>query len=395
MSSAPSNAPRIGIWFAATFTLFFTRAFLFSTWVSRGPEVKDLLNLDTIQMGLLTMLYPLGGLLGVAFSSQLVHRYGSKWVTLGCYAMSTGGLIALGATITAGQVVATGALLMVVGLPMAISDYVGNHEGSGVDRASKRSMFSAIHGAFGVGMLLGAGLSSVAIDSNVALATHFTVIALFTGLTTAVAAFVLPKHEEAEISPETKRQNRALALKAWTEKRSLTIALIGFSFIMAETSAGTWVPIALTKTGFSEAEAAAAFSMFWVVVTIMRLIGGYIVDAIGRRATVLVSAIVAASGIALFMLVDYIAVPYVALVLWGAGMAIGFPMSVSSMGDDPVLAPGRINMIITVVYISSMTVGPALGAVGQVAGIYAAFGIPLAFLIVSALLSKVTKPASA
>jgi lipopolysaccharide export LptBFGC system permease protein LptF len=76
-------------------------------------------------------------------------------------------------------------------------------------------------------------------------------------------------------------------------------------------------------------------------------------------------------------------------------MAIGFPMSVSSMGDDPVLAPGRINMIITVVYISSMTVGPALGAVGQVAGIYAAFGIPLAFLIASAALSKVTKPASA
>jgi hypothetical protein len=49
-------------------------------------------------------------------------------------------------------------------------------------------------------------------------------------------------------------------------------------------------------------------------------------------------------------------------------------------------------MIITVVYISSITVGPALGSLGEVTGIYVAFSIPLALMILSAILSSATKP---
>lgn len=387
--------PQVRIWFAAAFALFFTRAFLFSTWVSRGPEVKDLLGLNTVEMGLFTMLFPLGGLLGVGFSSLLVHRFGSRRVTIVIFSVAAVAMIALGHAIYGGNVVVSGLLLILVGLPMAIADYVGNHEGALVEKAAQRSLFSAIHGAFGLGMLLGAGLSSLAIGADVAVAIHFTVIAIIVGVSTIAAAFALPQHDEPDVSRETKRANRTMVLKAWTERRSLIIALIGFTFIMAETSAGTWVPIALTGSGFSEAEAAFAFSIFWVVVTVFRLLGGYIVDAIGRWYTVLFSAITTASGIVLFMLVDVISVPYLALILWGAGMAIGFPMAVSSMGDDPVMAPARINMIVTVVYISSVSVGPALGALGQAAGIYTAFAIPLVMLILSAALSKVTKPAAA
>lgn len=388
-----TNSPKIGLWFAATFTLFFTRAFIFSTWVSRGPEVKTLLELNTVEMGLFTMIFPVGGILGVVFSSTLVQKYGSKLVTYAIYSLAAISMLLMGFTIANGLVLISGVLLLFIGLPMAIADYVGNYEGALVDQASKRSIFSAIHGAFGLGMLLGAGLSSLLLSSGLSITTHFLVIAMVSGAGAIWAGAVLPIHAKTEVSDVEKAHNRKMVLKVWTEKRSLLIALIGFSFIMAETSFGTWGPIALTESGFSEAEAAAALSIFWIVVTAFRLLGGYIVDALGRWYTILASALLTATGITLFMLVDVIAVPYLALILWGAGMAIGFPMSVAAMGDDKEMAPARINMIITVVYISSMTVGPALGAVGQSAGIYAAFGIPLAFLLVSAAISRVSKPA--
>jgi hypothetical protein len=67
-------------------------------------------------------------------------------------------------------------------------------------------------------------------------------------------------------------------------------------------------------------------------------------------------------------------------------------MVIASMSDDQSMAAPRVNMIITVVYISSITVGPALGALGQVAGIYVAFSIPLALVAVSLFLSGATKP---
>jgi hypothetical protein len=44
------------------------------------------------------------------------------------------------------------------------------------------------------------------------------------------------------------------------------------------------------------------------------------------------------------------------------------------------------------VYLSSVTVGPALGAIGQSFGIYVAFAIPLVMMLVSAAISGVTKP---
>lgn len=384
---------RIGPWFAATFVIFFARAFLYSTWVARGPEVMSELGIDKGQMGLLTMLYPLGGLIGVGFSRAVVHRFGSKTVTLVIYLASAASLAALGPAIAAGSVAVVGILLITMGMPMAIADYLGNHEGSLADKASSRSIFSAIHGAFGLGMLLGAWLSGLAIEAGMSLSTHYLAIAVTVGLAAAAAAAALPRHPREEVSADTKRRNRQQYLRAWREPRTLTIALVGFSFIMAEWSANTWVPIALTDSGFSEAAAASALSLLWVMVTVMRLIGGVVVDTIGRWYTILASALVTAAGIALFMAVDFVSLPYLALVLWGVGLAIGFPMSVSAMGDEPDMAPARINMIVTVVYIASMTVGPALGTVGQALGIYAAFSIPLAVLLVAAALSKATKPA--
>jgi uncharacterized membrane protein YoaK (UPF0700 family) len=61
------------------------------------------------------------------------------------------------------------------------------------------------------------------------------------------------------------------------------------------------------------------------------------------------------------------------------------------MGDDPAKSAARINMIITVVYISSISVGPSLGALGQQVGVYFAFAIPLTMMLISMLLSRNTR----
>jgi fucose permease len=204
-----------------------------------------------------------------------------------------------------------------------------------------------------------------------------------------VASLQFPNRDKPLVRP--KGEERKMSVAVWKEKRTLLIAVIGFSFIMAEISAGTWVPIALTVSGFSGSAAAFAFGVFWIVITIGRVLGGFVVEAIGRFRTVLISTLVTAAGILVFMLGEVIALPFLGLVLWGLGMSMGFPMAVAAMSDDPRKAPFRINMIITVVYISSISVGPALGSVGEVAGIYVAFSIPLALMILSAILSPVTK----
>jgi len=382
----------VALWFAATSAIFFTRALIFSSFLSRGPEVQAALHLDTAQMGFLSMLYPAGGLIGLTFSGPLVARFGTKLVNTATFILASMSFIGLGAAIDAGNLLLAMIFLLLVGLPMAIVDFVGNIEGTAVNNASKHSLFTAIHGLFGVGMLVGANLASWLISQHTSISATYAGIGIFVGIVSVAAGYAFADERTPLPTKRSRDKNLERTASVWFERRSILIAIIGFSFIMAETSAGTWVPIALTQVGFSSAAAAFAFGVFWIVITLGRLLGGFVVDRFGRRLTILGCALLTASGILVFMAGPAIHLPYLGLVLWGLGMSAGFPLTITAMGDDPKYASARINMIITVVYFSSITVGPALGGVGQALGIYVAFGIPAALLILSAALSGVTRP---
>lgn len=387
-----SKNPRVGLWFAATSAIFFTRAFMFSSWVSRGPEAQAALDINTAQMGLLSMLYPAGGLAGILFSSWLVNRFGSKTINTISYVIAAGAFLILGQALDAGNVTLAAACLFAMGLPMAINDYLGNFEATNVDRAAKRSLLPSIHGAFGVGMLAGASVASMMINQSISLSSSFLIVSIFVAALSVMAGFAFPQHVAKVETAATKAKQREQSIKVWFERRSILISIIGFAFIVTEMSAGTWVPIALTKVGFDAAAAAGAFGVFWIVITIARLSGGFIVDTVGRFQTILLSTVISAIGVVMFINIETLNQPYLALIVWGFGMALGFPSSVMTMGDDAAMAPPRVNMIISVVYIASVTVGPALGSVGQVFGIFIAFSIPVVLLVIAAILSPVTKP---
>ncbi|MEN9707385.1 MAG: hypothetical protein RIS31_951 [Actinomycetota bacterium] len=380
------------MWFAATSMIFFTRAALYSTWQSRSPEVQSFLHLDTAQMGWFVMLYPVGGILGVFFANSLTNRFGSNKLTIVGFSVSAAALAGLAFTVPAGNVLVSSALLVLMGFPMAIADFTGNYEGSEVDKRSKRSLFPAIHSTFGIGMIVAAAFAGWALTNKVDLTTNYLGIAAIVAIGSIWAGTVFPENEAAKLTASEKTEHKKLDKLVWTERRTIIIAIIGFSFIMTEIGAGTWVPIALKTSGFSGAEAAAAFGMMWFVITAGRAVGGFLVDRIGRFRTVLFSTVVTAAGITIFLLDSVIHQPILGLVVWGIGQALGFPMAVSSMSDDPKKSPARINMIITVVYISSIAVGPVLGTIGQAFGIYIAFAVPALLMVLSAVLSPATKP---
>ena len=390
-----TKSPRLSLWFAATAVIFFTRAAIFSTWQSRGPEVQALLHLDKPAMGWLVMLYPVGGLIGVFFASEFTRRFGSKVLTVAGFAITAAGMVTLGFSVTAGNVWLSAALLVVMGLPMAMSDFVGNFEGAGVNRASTRSLMPAIHGAFGAGMVLASWVASAFIAGHVDLITNYLIIAVAALVPSIWAAFNFPDHKQTPNTKAERREHARLGRAAWREKHTVAIAFIGFTFILGEISFGTWMPIALTSSGFEPAVAAAAFGAFWIIISVLRFVGGTIVDRVGRARVVLLSSLINAGGVAVFMLDPVLHLPFLGIGLWAVGLALGAPLAVTAMSDDPAKAAARVNMFITVVYLASCTAGPALGYVSKFTGLYFAFVIPLAFLITSAFLSKVTAPRTA
>ena len=177
MTATPKQAT-IVYWFLGAAGLFFARALLFSTWLSRAPEVQQALSLGTAQMGLLVMLFPLGGLAGILFANSMMVRLGSTAVGIGIFSLGAVAIGTLGFSLEAGNVWLSAIAVFAMGLPMAIADFLGNFEGTAVDRLSNKSLFPAIHSAFGIGMLLGAGGASLAIDAGWTLSQNYLLVAV-------------------------------------------------------------------------------------------------------------------------------------------------------------------------------------------------------------------------
>ncbi|MEN9608548.1 MAG: hypothetical protein RLZZ06_479 [Actinomycetota bacterium] len=382
----------IGIWFTATAVTFLTRAILFSTWQSRSPEVMDYLHLSNTEMGFLVMLFPAGGVLGIFFASSLMARFGVGRMTIAGFTLGALSMAGLAFTIPAGNVLASAILIATLGLPMAFADFASNYEATEVDKRSKRSLLPLLHSTFGVGMMLAASFSGWLISAKISLGVNYLIIAGFSLVASLWAGLSFPKSELSKTSTEEKAKQKTLVGLVWREKRTLTIAFIGIAFIMAELSAGTWLPIALKNSGFTAAGAASAFGLFWVTITLTRALGGFVVERIGRFRTVLVSTLVTSVGISFFIFDPILHLPYVGMIVWAAGLALGFPMAANALSDNAERSPIRINLMITLVYIASVSVGPTLGAIGDRVGLYLAFSVPLALMLISALLSGKTKP---
>ncbi|MEU9387928.1 MFS transporter, partial [Streptomyces sp. NPDC048279] len=83
----------------AVFVLFFAPGLTISSWVTRTPDVRDLLGASTAQMGLILSGLSVGSMAGILCSGALVARWGARLVVLaGTAAIAAGAaLIGVGA----------------------------------------------------------------------------------------------------------------------------------------------------------------------------------------------------------------------------------------------------------------------------------------------------------
>lgn len=385
-----TKSKSIALLFTASATIFFTRALLWSSWQGRGPEAKLALHLNTAEMGLLVMVYPVGALLGLLISTYLTKRFGSTRLTVIGFTIAALSLVGLAWSVPTGNVLVSGLFLFAAGFPMGIIDFVGNFEGTAVDRMSKRSLLPGIHSIFGVGMMLGAFVASLMISGGISPSANFLIISVFVAVPSIWAGLNFPKHTPMVDSPTERKEHAKLQVAAWTEKRTILVATYSVAFIFAEAVAGNWMPLALANWGTSTSEAAGALSIFWVIVTAVRAFGGLAIDRFGVPFMALASSIVAAAGIVVFALTPVIHLSYLGLFLWGIGMGNGFPLAITAVSDHSAMSPARINMLLIIAYVAQFVCAPIIGGIGQVAGLGWAFMFPVVFLVIAAVLHRIT-----
>ncbi|MEV7642247.1 MFS transporter [Streptomyces rubiginosohelvolus] len=390
-------------WRAALFLFMLATGVSMASWVARTPAVRDALEVSTGAMGLVLFGLSIGSMAGVLASGGLVRRHGGRLViTVGAVLLVAGLLvIAGGAALEVSGGVFGG--LALFGAGMGLAEVAFNIEGAAVERTVGRPVLPVLHGCFSlgtvVGALLGMGLTAVrfpvgwhlaAVALAVAAAGVWTVRAVPAGTGRAEPAGTGRAEPDADgvKGPEAGGVRGRPAV--WRDRRLVLIGLIVLAMAFAEGSANDWLPLLMVDGHGTGATAGSlTFMLFAVAMTTGRFTGGPLLVRYGPAAVVRASAVVAAVGVALVIFSDSALLAGAAVVLWGLGASLGFPVTISAAGEGagPGDASARVAAVSTAGFAAFLVGPPSLGFLADHVGLRNAMVVVLVLLGGAALIT--------
>ncbi|MET7685102.1 MFS transporter [Streptomyces sp. NPDC005423] len=365
----------------AVFALFFAPGLTMSSWVTRTPDVRDLLAASTARMGLILFGLSVGSMIGILCSGALVARWGVRRVImLGTASVATAAaVIGVGAGVGSGAVVALG--LAVFGFGMGGGEVALNVEGAEVERLLGRSTLPAMHGFFSLGTVIGAIGGMVLTAVEVPVLVHLAVVAVLVLAMLCLVIRYVPSGGGRRTVTERRETGGARAT-VWKDPMLLLIGCVILALAMAEGTANDWLPLVMVDGhGFDPALGSAVYAVFAAAMTVGRFAGGRFVDRFGRAAVLCASALVGAAGLALVIFVDNQVVAALAAILWGLGASLGFPVALSAASDSGGDPAARVALAATVGYVAFLVGPPALGYLGQHFGLRHALILVLVLVV--------------
>ncbi|MER7696871.1 MFS transporter [Streptomyces sp. NPDC096095] len=377
---------------AALFLFMLAIGVSMASWVARTPAVRDALEVSTGSMGLVLFGLSVGSMAGVLLSGGLVRRHGGRVVIAVGAGLLVAGLLVVagGAALEAAAGVFGGLALFGAGLGLA--EVAFNIEGADVERTLGRPVLPVLHGCFSlgtvVGALLGMGLTAVRFPVGWHLAAVAVAVAA-AGMWTVRAVPGGTGRQEAGPGAGERTGGVRAQVAVWRDRRLVLIGLIVLAMAFAEGSANDWLPLLMVDGhGTSATAGSLTFMLFAVAMTTGRFAGGPLLVRYGPAAVVRASALVAAAGVALVVFSSSALVAGAAVVLWGLGASLGFPVTISAAGEGVRDASARVAAVSTAGYAAFLVGPPSLGFLADRVGLRNAMVVVLVLLGGAALITR-------
>lgn len=409
--------------------VFFVNGMAFSNWITRIPQVKQQLDLTEGQLGLALLGVAVGALVAMPAAGAVAARVGSRPLARIVVLVYCGALVL--------PPLATGlwwlaAALAVFGATVGALDVAMNAYGVALEKSFGWRILSSLHGAFSLGFLAGAATGGVAAGLSIPPATHLAITGAALAMVAALAGLALPtvnehrgaRSETASSSPNhlndaedqwgeaTGRdkvvrgreesvprlreiQKHLIGNIKKFDRRLMLLSLIAFCAALAEGAIGDWSGVYLSEHLSAAAGlAASGFIAFSVAMAGMRLAGDWLRDRFTERWIIGSGGVVAAASVVVGLVSEQIIVTVAAFGLVGVGIALVFPVVMSSAGGlKDSGTESAVTTVSTVGYFAFVVGPPLIGLLADRLTLQVALGsIALAGVCMAMLAVRLRAP---
>lgn len=366
----------------ALFVYFFIPGLALASWVTRTPAIRDAIGASIAQMGMVLAGLSVGSMCGVLLAGRIIQKRGTRFTMMLGLSMVCLSLLTMGAGAVTGLQPLVGLGMAFFGWGMGTAEISINMDAAVVEHESGQHVMHILHGCFSLGTLLGALLGLAANAIHIPVIAHlsgtFVVISLLLWRFSAhIPAGLGMKGSEEKASATT----ATAPTSVWRDTRVLMIGLVVFAMALTEGAAYDWLPILLVdEHGFSAALGSMIFVVFAAMMTLGRFGGSFLLKRFGRLVVVRASIMLAAAGVAFIALGHNQTLAGLAVMCWGLGAALGFPVALSAAAEGGGQMGERVKAVATIGYVALLVGPPILGFVGQTFGLRGAMLLVLCFI---------------
>ena len=142
----------------------------------------------------------------------------------------------------------------------------------------------------------------------------------------------------------------------------------------------------------SHAVGTLALAAFLAAMTTSRWVGTAILDRFGRVRALRSMTVIALAGLTLFAFGGSVPLAFVGVILWGVGIALGFPVGMSAGADDPAMAAPRVSVISSIGYCAFLGGPPLIGFLGEQDSVLHALIAVMIALVLATLVAGAIRP---
>lgn len=365
------------------FTIF---GLTFSSLMVRLPLVRELVDVTTSQLGLILFFGSIGSITSVTLAGRFIARFGTKIAVITGVTIVTTGFVGQVSFIANGSAVGYAVFALVAGLGMGIADVGINVDGAAIESATGKTALPKMHAAFSIGSLAGAGIGILATQTNFDLFWQIIILSAITIVVPLTTARFLPAGNGIEERREklAKGQKPLEARSAiWKDRRIIFLAIGILGITLAEGASNDWLTIALVDDyQETDANAGIAYAVLLGAMTLTRFFGGNLADRFGKARTLQVLAFGGIIGLLLIIFGGNLYLAWLGAMLWGCGVALGFPLYLSAAGEGENPAR-KVAFVASAGYLAFLVGPPLLGFLGQAWGVTNMFFVLVAALVVT------------